>query len=111
MSKDVDWRKDMTRHMWYLSDLERKKRGRKMTDEERVAMQESLKENVARLCRMASQKTAGQRDDRPHDLDTLYGGLDHTQMMICIAATNLCLDGVFGPMPDAVETDCGKRRK
>lgn len=99
----IDWQKDMKGTMWFLSAYEREQRGYKLTDEERISVQESLKRNVARYCRMATQKNAGQRG-KNDCLDTL-NSLMHTEMAIVIAATDLCLDGVFGAMPDKIEGD------
>ena len=72
-------------------------------EEQREQVQQSLKNNVARYVRMATQKCAGQRGNAG-DLDTLES-LNHTAMAIIIAATDLCLDGAFGPMPDKIEGD------
>lgn len=99
----IDWQKDAHRTMWFLSSMEREKRGCRLTDEQRENVQEALKENVARYVRMATQKNAGQRGN-PGDLDTL-NTLGITGMSIIIAAADLCLDGVFGPMPDKIEGD------
>ena len=103
MAQMIDWQKDAVKSMWFLSEYERKMRGCKLTDDERRDVQECLKENVARFCRMATQKTAGQRG-KVSDLDTL-NSIGHTAMAIIIAAVDLCLDGVFGPMPERIEGD------
>ena len=61
-----------------------------------------LKENVARLIRLTTQKNAGQRSVK----DCLdWNSLDTTLMMIACAATSLCLSGVLGDMPDTIEGD------
>ena len=99
----IDWQKDAHRSMWFLSSMEREKRGCKLTEEQRVNVQETLKNNVARYVRMATQKTAGQRGN-VGDLDTA-NTLGITGMAIIIAATDLCLDGAFGPMPEMIEGD------
>lgn len=99
----IDWQKDAVRSMWYLSAMEREKRGCRLTAEEREDVQRALKNNVARYVRMATQKTAGQRG-KNRDLDTLES-LNHTAMAIIIAAVDLCMDGVFGPMPGKIEGD------
>lgn len=99
----IDWQKDARRTMWFLSSIEREKRGCKLSDEQRQNVQESLKQNVARYVRMATQKNAGQRGNAG-DLDTL-NTLGITGMAIIIAAADLCLDGVFGPMPAGIEGD------
>ena len=69
MAQMIDWQKDAVNSMWFLSEYERKMRGCKLTDDERREVQECLKKNVARYCRMATQKTAGQRG-KNRDLDT-----------------------------------------
>lgn len=99
----VNWRKNACESMWFLPDLERRARGCKLTAEERANVEESLKKFVARYIRMATQKTAGQRG-LANDLDTL-NTLEITGMNIIICATDLCLDGVFGEMPDEIEGD------
>lgn len=99
----IDWQKDACKSMWFLSTLEREKRGRKMSEAEQQHVAETLKQNVARYVRMATQKNAGQRG-KSGDLDTL-NSLNHTAMAIIIAATDLALDGYFGPMPERIEGD------
>lgn len=89
--------------MWHLNDLERRARDYKLTEAERADTIELLKAYVARYIRMATQKNAGQRGN-PNDLDTL-NTLEITAMSIIICATNLCLDGYFGAMPDRIEGD------
>ena len=63
---------------------------------------EMLKRMVARLIRMATQKTAGQRQAKA-DLD--WNSLTPTVMNIVIEATILCLNGYFGGMPELIEED------
>lgn len=99
----IDWRKDACKSMWFLSDLERKNRGAKLTPEERESVERTLKEYVARFVRMATQKNIGQRGNS-RDLDTM-NTLEITGMQIIIAATDLALDGAFGEMPDRIEGD------
>lgn len=65
-------------------------------------MSRALKEAVARLIRMTTQKTAGQRMVRNH-LD--WNQLETVTMTILCAATRLCLDGQFGEMPELIEED------
>lgn len=103
MEHMIDWQKDCHGHLWELSAYERETRGRKLTEDERVHWADVLKENVARYCRMATQKNAGQRG-KAGDLDVL-NGLWRTEMMIVIAATELCLDGALGEMPEKIEGD------
>lgn len=103
MGNMIDWQKDAHGSLWCLSAYERETRGRKLTEDERAHYADVLKENVARYCRMATQKNAGQRGGTD-DLDVL-NGLWRTEMMIVIAATELCLDGVFGSMPEKIEGD------
>ena len=62
----------------------------------------ALKENVARLIRMTTQKNAGQRGAKD-SLD--WKSLDTTLMMIACTATSLCLSGALGEMPETIEGD------
>lgn len=101
--KGIDWQKDAIDSMWFLSAREREMRGCKMTAEEREAVKDALKRNVARYVRMATQKTAGQRGLVSH-LNTL-DTLGHTSTAIIIAAVDLCLDGALGAMPESIEGD------
>jgi hypothetical protein len=61
---------------------------------------ESLKDSVARLIRMTTQKTAGQRHISSH-VD--WNSWEHTMMNIVCCATSLALAGEFGPMPEFIE--------
>lgn len=96
----IDWRKDAVNSMMFLNDLEMKKSGYQVDIE---GEKEALKMFVARLVRMMTQKTAGQRG-KAGDLDTI-GGLGITEANIIICAMRLCLGGAFGPMPDKIESD------
>lgn len=100
----IDWQKDAIGTMWNLSALGWKQQGFSLTDEDRQYYINVLKENVARMCRMATQKTGGQRQ-RIGDLHTTHTqGI--TAWTIIIAAVHLCLDEkLFGPMPEKIESD------
>lgn len=61
---------------------------------------EALKENVARLIRLTTQKTAGQRGSKK---DVAWETLTPTIMNILCAATALCLAGALGDMPATID--------
>ena len=94
MSK-IDWKKDMKDTMWAMFLLQLNT-GKDTTESDKAA----LKENVARLIRMATQKTAGQRKAKS-DVD--WNALEHTMLTIVLAATSICLHGEFGEMPDTID--------
>ena len=89
----IDWDKNCKDAMWSCFWLTYDS-GRHIEDDEQ------LKDNVARLIRMATQKTAGQK--RPKD-EIQWDALTPTLMNIAIIATAMCLDGRFGPMPDEID--------
>lgn len=89
----IDWQADCKDAMWSMFMLSREPGNR-------AADTEALKVNVARLIRMATQKTAGQRGKRN---DINWDGLTPTLMNIAICATALCLNGEFGEMPREIE--------
>jgi len=94
MSK-IDWKKDCADTMWAMFWL-KANAGDLGTEKDK----ESLKDSVARLIRMATQKTAGQRMASGH-VD--WNSLEHTMMNIVCCAASLALAGEFGPMPEFVE--------
>lgn len=87
----IDWQKDCADAMWSMFWLGRAK-----------GNPDALKMQVARLIRMTTQKTAGQRGIKG-DID--WAGLVPTLMGIAIESTALCLDGTFGDMPKMIEGD------
>lgn len=91
----VDWQSGCKDAMWSMFWL-----GREHGD--RTANTEALKENVARLIRMATQKTSGQRGKADH---INWDSLTPTLMNIAVCATALCLNGEFGEMPKEIEGD------
>ena len=94
MSK-INWQKDMKDTMWAMFWLKENAGADDMEIEK-----EGIKENVARLIRMATQKNAGQRGAK----DCVdWNCLEHTMLSICCHATALCLAGEFGPMPETIE--------
>lgn len=94
MSK-IDWKKDMKDTMWAMFLLQLNT-GKDTTESDKAA----LKENVARLIRMATQKNAGQRGSK----DCVdWNALEHTMLTIVLSATSLCLHGEFGEMPDTID--------
>lgn len=100
MARDMcDWRKNLKDDMFSMFLLERSKGEPVDVEHEK----ETLKEYCARMVRMATQKTAGQRGLKD-DLDAL-NTLELTEMTIIICACRLCLAGALGPMPDRIEGD------
>lgn len=89
----IDWENDLKDAMWSMFWLSRE-HGESHADEE------ALKENIARLIRLATQKTAGQRKAKK-SID--WNALQPTLMNITLAATAMCLDGRFGDMPTYIE--------
>lgn len=94
-----DWKKNLKDDMFSMFMLERSKGEPVDVEHEK----ETLKEYCARMVRMATQKTAGQRGNKD-DLDAL-NSLDVTMMTIVICACRLCLSGEMGPMPEMIEGD------
>lgn len=91
----VNWRKDVKDTMWSMfwmnpspanSDIE--------------ADKSSIVENIARIIRLTTQKTAGQRHAKA---DINWDVLEHTVLSIVCSATSLALQGYFGDMPDEIE--------
>ena len=89
----IDWEQGCKDAMWSMFWVARE-HGNTIADEE------NLKENVARLIRMATQKDAGQRR-QVKSVD--WNALTPTLMNIALCATALCLNGRFGDMPDNIE--------
>ena len=99
MADMIDWRAQLKDNMFSMFMLEHSKGEPVDAEHEK----ETLKEYCARLIRMATQKTAGQRGKKG-DLDTL-NTYDLTLVTIAICACRLCLNGEFGEMPDMIEGD------
>ena len=97
----IDWQSDLKDAMWSMFWVARNQDGAgpAAVDPDDA---ESLKESVARLIRMTTQKTAGQRSVKNH-LD--WKQLDTVLMNIACITTRMCLDGVFGKMPEKIEED------
>lgn len=91
----IDWKKDVKNTMWSMFWL-KENAGETRTESDR----ETIKENIARLIRMTTQKTAGQRGMKDH-VD--WGAMEHTMLSICCCATSMALAGEFGPMPDVID--------
>ena len=89
----IDWQQDCKDAMWSMFWVAR-------GNADTTADEESLKENVARLIRMATQKNSGQRR-QTKSVD--WNAMDPTLMNIALCATALCLNGKFGDMPDNIE--------
>lgn len=93
-----DWQKNLKDSMFSMFLLERAK-GEPVDEADTIA---TMKEYCARMVRLATQKTAGQRGNKD-DLDART--LDLTMMTIAICACRLCLSGALGPMPEKIEGD------
>jgi len=91
----IDWKQDMRDTMWSMFWMQEN-----VDPEVTEGDKEALKINVARLLRMATQKTAGQRNSKGH-ID--WNCLEHVMLMIVCVATKLCLSGEFGEMPEMIE--------
>lgn len=91
----IDWKNDLKDTMWSMLWF-KVNTGDIGTENDK----ETIKENVARLIRMTTQKTAGQRGIKDH-VD--WGALEHTMLSICCCATSMALAGEFGAMPDAID--------
>lgn len=91
----IDWESGCKDAMWSMFWLRRE-------PDDVSADKEVLKENIARLIRMTTQKTAGQRGAKGH-ID--WKALTPTLMNIAVCATALCLNGEFGEMPKEIEGD------
>lgn len=97
MTNSIDWQSGLKDSMWSMFWLRQN-----MSPADVEQDKTTLKENVARLIRLATQKNAGQRGAK----DCLdWNSLDTTLMMIACAATSLCLSGELGEMPDMIDGD------
>lgn len=97
MAASIDWRSGLKDGMWSMFWLQHN-----LSPSDTESDKSVLKENVARLIRLTTQKNAGQRGVK----DCLdWNSLNTTLMMIACAATSLCLSGVLGDMPDTIEGD------
>lgn len=93
----IDWKSDLKDAMWAMFWV---KQNASPADVE--ADKDALKDSVARLIRMTTQKNAGQRGAK-NCLD--WESLDTALMNIACAATSLCLSGALGDMPETIEGD------
>ena len=90
----IDWQADCKDAMWSMFWVQQNHQPGAGADKE------ALKENVARLIRLATQKTAGQRGSKK---DVHWDAVTPTIMSIVCCATALCLSGEFGDMPDTID--------
>lgn len=90
----IDWQANCKDTMWAMFWMQQAQRPGAGADKE------ALKENVARLIRLTTQKTAGQRGSKK---DVSWEAVTPTIMNIVCCATALCLNGEFGDMPDHIE--------
>lgn len=101
MANKIDWDKDCKDVMWSMFWL-----GENQNSPEREQFiendKEAIRENVARLIRMTTQKDAGQRKSKSC---ISWDSLTPTIMAILCATTRLALDGAFGEMPEYVQEE------
>ena len=96
----IDWRADLKDSMWSMFWM---KQNYEKSDSK--ADKKVLKENVARLIRLTTQKVGTDAAKRGVKNALDWNSLDTTLMSIACAATSLCLGGEFGDMPETIEGD------
>lgn len=95
MNNEIDWQKNLKDSMWSMFWLG--------ADKQHIEIdKELMRENVARLIAMTTQKIAGRRKSKNQ---ISWDSLEVTIMNILCAATSLALAGVFGEMPETIEGD------
>ena len=100
MSK-VDWQSGLKDSMWSMFWM----RIASGSDLGTEADKEALKEAVARLIRLTTQKVGADAQKRGLKGALDWQSCDTTIMTIVCAATSLALAGEFGPMPGRIEGD------
>lgn len=91
----IDWQKDCKDAMWSMFMLNPNPRSEDIELDKRT-----MRENVARLVRLTTQKSGGLRGES----NTINSrNLPLVEVNILIAATRLALAGYFGEMPEKVE--------
>lgn len=98
---EIDWRADLKDSMWGMFWMGQN--AGKNADTE--ADKRVLKQHVARLIRLTTQKVGADAAKRGLKNALDWNSLDTTLMSIVCAATSLCLSGEFGDMPDTIEGD------
>ena len=93
----IDWRSGLKDGMWAMFWVKQN-----VDPDDIEADKAALKENVAKLIRMTTQKNAGQRGAKEC---INWNNLDNVLMMIACTATSLCLSGELGEMPETIEGD------
>ena len=93
----IDWQSGLKNPMWAMFWVKHN-----VAPDDTEADKEALKKNVAKLIRMASQKSSGQRGGK-NDID--WRELDNVLMMIACCATSLCLSGEYGEMPEMIDAE------
>jgi len=104
MPDKIDWRAGLKDSMWGMFWMGQN--SGKNADTE--ADKRVLKEHVARLIRLTTQKVGYDAAKRGLKNALDWNSLDTTVMTIVCAATSLCLSGEFGAMPDYIEGDSTK---
>lgn len=104
MPDKIDWRAGLKDSMWGMFWMGQN--AGKNADTE--ADKRVLKEHVARLILLTTQKVGYDAAKRGLKNGLDWNSLDTTIMTIVCAATSLCLSGEFGGMPDYIEGDSTK---
>ena len=97
---EIDWRADLKSTTWAMFWMKQN-----YGASDREVDVDTLKENVARLIRLTTQKVGADAAKRGLKNALDWNSLDTTVMAIVCAATSLCLGGEFGDMPDAIPGD------
>ena len=100
MANSIDWQSGLKDSMWSMFWLRQN-----MSPADVEQDKATLKENVARLIRLTTQKVGYDALKRGIKDSLDWNSLDTTLMMIVCAATSLCLSGELGEMPDMIEGD------
>ena len=107
MPDKIDWRAGLKDSMWGMFWMGQN--AGKSADTE--ADKRVLKEHVARLIRLTTQKIGYDAAKRGLKNGLDWNSLDTTIMTIVCAATSLALSGEFGEMPEHIEGDSTTDRK
>ena len=100
MPNKIDWQAGLKDAMWGMFWM---KQNAGKDDIE--ADKETIKEHVARLIRLTTQKVGYDAEKRGLKDSLDWNSLDTTIMSIVCAATSLALSGEFGQMPQYIEGD------
>ncbi len=96
----IDWRSGLKDAMWSMFWVRQN-----IGKEDVEADKQALKENVARLILLTTQKIGCDANKRGLKNALDWNSLDTTIMGIVCAAASLCLSGEFGEMPEKIDGD------